>query len=115
MVRTPKGRKTLLDRVGFALEREAACSPSSARPGAGKSTLLRALTGLRPADEGTVLYDGRDLYADYDELRQRIGLVPQDDILHPQLTVRRALRLRRAPALPAGHRGGRARPPRSTR
>src|SRR5690606_12701227 len=47
--------------------------------------------GQRPADHGTVLYDGRDLYRDYAELRQRIGLVPQDDILHAQLTVRRAL------------------------
>src|SRR6185369_10929831 len=56
------------------------------------STLLGALTGQRPADAGEVRYDGRDLYASYDELRQRIGLVPQDDILHPQLTVRRALR-----------------------
>lgn len=59
--------------------------------GAGKSTLLNALTGQRPADRGAVLYDGRDLYRDYAELRQRIGLVPQDDILHAQLTVRRAL------------------------
>ncbi len=38
-----------------------------------------------------VLYDGRDLYRDYAELRQRIGLVPQDDILHAQLTVHGAL------------------------
>jgi ABC-type multidrug transport system ATPase subunit len=59
--------------------------------GAGKSTLLNALTGARPAQNGTVLYDGRDLYHDYAELRRRIGLVPQDDILHSQLTVHRAL------------------------
>jgi ABC-type multidrug transport system ATPase subunit len=38
-----------------------------------------------------VLYDGRDLYAEYDELRSRIGLVPQADVVHPDLTVRRAL------------------------
>jgi ABC-type multidrug transport system, ATPase component len=44
-----------------------------------------------PADRGSVLYDGRDLYRDYAELRQRIGLVPQDDILHTQLIVRRPL------------------------
>jgi ABC-type multidrug transport system ATPase subunit/pSer/pThr/pTyr-binding forkhead associated (FHA) protein len=89
IVRTPAG-KQLLDRVGFTLEQRsllAVVGPS----GAGKSTLLRALTGFRPADEGRVEYAGRDLYCDYDELRQRIGLVPQDDILHPQLTVRRAL------------------------
>ncbi|ROQ26894.1 FHA modulated ABC efflux pump with fused ATPase and integral membrane subunit [Streptomyces sp. PanSC19] len=84
------GRKTLLDEVSFPVGEKcllAVVGPS----GAGKSTLLNALTGQRPADRGTVLYDGRDLYRDYAELRQRIGLVPQDDILHLQLTVRRAL------------------------
>jgi ABC-type multidrug transport system ATPase subunit len=59
--------------------------------GAGKSTLLGALTGFQPADSGEVRYGGRDLYANYLELRYRIGFVPQEDILHPQLTVRRAL------------------------
>ncbi|MFD3946126.1 FHA domain-containing protein [Streptomyces sp. NPDC058579] len=84
------GRKTLLEEVSFPVGQKcllAVVGPS----GAGKSTLLGALTGQRPADHGTVLYDGRDLYRDYAELRQRIGLVPQDDILHLQLTVRRAL------------------------
>ncbi|WP_175409415.1 FHA domain-containing protein, partial [Streptomyces sp. TRM64462] len=84
------GRRTLLDGVSFPVGEKcllAVVGPS----GAGKSTLLNALTGLRPADRGTVLYDGRDLYRQYAELRQRIGLVPQDDILHLQLTVRRAL------------------------
>ena len=50
------------------------------------------MTGLRPANTGRVRYDGRDLYDDYAELRYRIGLVPQDDVLHRQLTVQRALR-----------------------
>ncbi|MER6138086.1 FHA domain-containing protein [Streptomyces sp. NPDC001815] len=89
-VAVDRGRKTLLDRVSFPVGEKcllAVVGPS----GAGKSTLLNALTGQRPADRGTVLYDGRDLYRDYAELRQRIGLVPQDDILHSQLTVRRAL------------------------
>ncbi|MFD3559212.1 FHA domain-containing protein [Streptomyces sp. NPDC058686] len=89
-VTVDQGRKTLLDHVSFPVGEKcllAVVGPS----GAGKSTLLNALTGLRPADQGTVLYDGRDLYRDYAELRQRIGLVPQDDILHSQLTVRRAL------------------------
>ncbi|MFD7407139.1 FHA domain-containing protein [Streptomyces sp. NPDC059866] len=85
-----RGSKTLLDDVSFPVGEKcllAVVGPS----GAGKSTLLNALTGQRPADHGTVLYDGRDLYHDYAELRQRIGLVPQDDILHAQLTVRSAL------------------------
>lgn len=59
--------------------------------GAGKSTLLNALTGKRPADKGTVLYDNRDLYKGYEELRHRIGLVPQQSVTHDQLTARTAL------------------------
>ncbi|MBC2905700.1 FHA domain-containing protein [Streptomyces cupreus] len=89
-VAVDRGRKTLLDDVSFPVGSKcllAVVGPS----GAGKSTLLNALTGQRPADHGTVVYDGRDLYRDYAELRQRIGLVPQDDILHSQLTVRSAL------------------------
>ncbi|OIV38898.1 ABC transporter ATP-binding protein [Mangrovactinospora gilvigrisea] len=86
-----KERMKILDSVSFGLNSKslvAVLGPS----GAGKSTLVKALTGYRPADEGSVLYDGRNLYREYAELRSRIGLVPQDDILHSQLTVRSALR-----------------------
>ncbi|WP_405719080.1 FHA domain-containing protein [Streptomyces sp. NBC_01537] len=83
-------RKTLLNHISFPVGEK--CLLGVVGPsGSGKSTLLNALTGLRPADHGTVLYDGRDMYREYAELRQRIGLVPQDDILHLQLPVRRAL------------------------
>ncbi|MFD0273873.1 FHA domain-containing protein [Kitasatospora sp. NPDC127111] len=90
VVRVGPDHRVLLDDVGFPLAEKALLAVAGPS-GAGKSTLLNALTGLRPADDGTVLYDGRDLYRDYAELRRRIGLVPQDDILHTQLTVRRAL------------------------
>jgi ABC-type multidrug transport system ATPase subunit len=50
------------------------------------------LTGQQQAWRGQVRYQGRDLLGEYDDLRQRIGFVPQEDILHSQLTVRRALR-----------------------
>jgi len=59
--------------------------------GAGKSTLLNALTGFRPASTGTVEVGGRSLYQQYDALRASIGYVPQQDILHAQLSVRAAL------------------------
>ncbi|WP_416873814.1 FHA domain-containing protein [Kitasatospora sp. SC0581] len=90
VVRVGPDHRVLLDDVGFPLAEKALLAVAGPS-GAGKSTLLNALTGLRPADQGTVLYDGRDLYRDYAELRRRIGLVPQDDILHTQLTVHRAL------------------------
>src|SRR5689334_17798990 len=83
--------KVLLDHVTFPLGER--CLLGIIGPsGAGKSTLLGALTGMRPANGGSVLYDDRDLYAHYAELRHRIGLVPQENILHTQLTARRALR-----------------------
>ncbi|MGH3746647.1 MAG: ATP-binding cassette domain-containing protein, partial [Micromonosporaceae bacterium] len=88
---TVDGGKQLLRGVSFSL-RECSLLAVVGPSGAGKSTLLGALTGSRPAGQGKVVYEGRDLYAEYDELRQRIGLVPQEDILHRQLTVRRALR-----------------------
>ena len=84
------GGKVLLDRVTFPIPEK--CLLGVIGPsGAGKSTLLGALTGMRPADTGTVLYDNRDLYKNYNELRYRIGLVPQESVLHTQLTARRAL------------------------
>lgn len=82
--------KVLLDHVSFPLGGR--CLLGVIGPsGAGKSTLLGALTGIRPATEGTVTYDGRDLYRHYAELQHRIGLVPQDNILHTQLSPRTAL------------------------
>ena len=90
VVKIPSG-KVLLDHVSFPLGER--CLLGVIGPsGAGKSTLLGALTGMSPAGEGSVLYDGRDLYKNYDELKHRIGLVPQQDIMHTQLTARRALR-----------------------
>jgi ABC transport system ATP-binding/permease protein len=90
-VKQGNGTKVLLNNVSFGVPEKSligVIGPS----GSGKSTLLKALTGYRPADEGDVLYDNRNLYKQFAELRQRIGLVPQDDILHAQLTVRTALR-----------------------
>jgi ABC-type multidrug transport system ATPase subunit len=90
LVVTVSGGKVLLDHVTFPIPEK--CLLGVIGPsGAGKSTLLGALTGMRPATTGTVLYDNRDLYQDYAELRFRIGLVPQESVLHTQLTARRAL------------------------
>ncbi|MFD3542723.1 FHA domain-containing protein [Streptomyces sp. NPDC058662] len=88
---TVDGGKQILKDVTFGVPEKSligVIGPS----GSGKSTLLKALTGYRPADQGDVLYDNRNLYKQFAELRQRIGLVPQDDILHKELTVRTALK-----------------------
>ncbi len=88
---TVDGGKQILRDVSFGVPEKsliAVIGPS----GSGKSTLLKALTGYRPANQGDVLYDNRNLYKQFAELRQRIGLVPQDDILHKELTVKKALK-----------------------
>ena len=59
--------------------------------GAGKSSLLSALVGCQSPTEGRVTVSGADLYSHYDEFRGQIGYVPQDDIMHADLTVGQAL------------------------
>ncbi|RSS70759.1 FHA domain-containing protein [Streptomyces sp. WAC06614] len=88
---TVDGGKQILKDVTFGVPEKSligVIGPS----GSGKSTLLKALTGYRPANQGEVLYDNRNLYKQFAELRQRIGLVPQDDILHKELKVSTALK-----------------------
>ncbi|HWG19455.1 MAG TPA: FHA domain-containing protein [Terracidiphilus sp.] len=82
--------KRLLDPISltvFPSELVALMGPA----GAGKTTLLKALNGYTPPSQGTVLFNGANLYRYYDRFRQQMGYVPQDDIVHPQLTVRQAL------------------------
>src|SRR5207248_5937052 len=59
--------------------------------GAGKSMLMDALNGLRPAQKGLVLYNGQDYYSHLAAFSTQLGYVPQDDIIHRDLTVERAL------------------------
>ncbi len=59
--------------------------------GAGKSTLMDALNGLRPAQDGSVLYNGIDYYHNLAAFKTLLGYVPQEDIVHRDLTVERAL------------------------
>lgn len=89
--KTVRGDRTLLHDVSLSIlpgEFVAIVGGS----GAGKTTLMDAMAGLRPATSGTVLYNGRDYYKDIDQYRHVLGYVPQDDIIHPDMTVRRTLR-----------------------
>jgi ABC-type multidrug transport system ATPase subunit len=59
--------------------------------GAGKSTLLKAINGFNPATDGMILISGEDLYSNFAAHRNKFGYVPQEDIIHKELTVYEAL------------------------
>lgn len=91
--------KRLLSDVSFELKPgslTAVVGPS----GSGKSTLLSVLSGQRQPSEGSVYFAGRELHQHFNELRNRIGLVPQADLLHTNLKTRRALAYGAALRLP---------------
>jgi ABC-type multidrug transport system ATPase subunit/ABC-type multidrug transport system permease subunit len=55
--------------------------------GAGKSTLMRTLLGIEKTTKGIVYLNGEDLQKNFNLYRTQIGYVPQDDIIHRELTV----------------------------
>ena len=59
--------------------------------GCGKSTLLKALNGDTPPTKGKVFLFNLELSANWQYLKTQIGYVPQDDIVHQQLTVEQCL------------------------
>lgn len=59
--------------------------------GCGKSTLLKCLNGDNPATSGEVYINGLSLIDHYDEVKKSIGYVPQDDIIHTELSVYKTL------------------------
>lgn len=59
--------------------------------GSGKSTLLFAMSGMRKPTEGTVHWEGEDLYENFEELKRTVGFVPQDDVVPTALKVERVL------------------------
>jgi ABC-type multidrug transport system ATPase subunit/pSer/pThr/pTyr-binding forkhead associated (FHA) protein len=59
--------------------------------GSEKNALLNALSGFKPASHGSVLINGIDLYEHYDLFRNDIGFVPQEVIVHAELTTETAL------------------------
>ena len=80
----------LLTDITFAAERgtvTAVIGPS----GAGKSTLIKALGGMIVPSSGVALFDGHFIHAKSASMRRRIGVVPQDDVVHGLLTVEQAL------------------------
>src|SRR6202008_647572 len=62
--------------------------------GAGKSTTMRILSCYMPATSGTVRVAGLDVFSQADEVRRRIGYMPENNPLHPEMRVREYLKFR---------------------
>ncbi|MEM7448823.1 MAG: FHA domain-containing protein [Myxococcota bacterium] len=93
--------KTLVDEVSMSIfpsELVGMLGPS----GAGKTTLLMTLLGRCLPSAGGVRLNGQPLFTQYEAFRTNVGYVPQDDIVHPELTVREALWYASRLRLPSG-------------
>ncbi len=83
-------KHTLLENVSFSA-RPGTLTAVIGPSGAGKSTLAKVVVGATSPTEGRVSFEGHDIHAEYASLRSRIGMVPQDDVVHGSLTVNQAL------------------------
>lgn len=82
--------KQLLDHVSLTA-RPGTLTAIIGGSGAGKTTLSRLIVGYNNPTSGTVTFEGHDIHREYANMRSRIGMVPQDDVVHRQLTVNQAL------------------------
>ena len=85
------GTKAAVDNVSFTVgagEIVGFLGPN----GAGKSTTLNILTGFLSATEGTLKIDGIDILENPIEAKKRIGFLPEQPPLYPDMTVREYLR-----------------------
>ena len=59
--------------------------------GAGKTTLMNAISGFGPDFEGNVFCNGIDLAEQFQNLKNIIGFVPQQDIIYENLIDKNAV------------------------
>ncbi len=88
-IRKSYGTEQVLDGIDLEIPDRSFFS-IVAPTGAGKTTLLRILAGIEAADAGTVSYDGKDM-TDVDVQDRSVGMVYQEFINYPSLTVRENL------------------------
>lgn len=84
------GSQKALDNVSFSVktgEIVAFLGPN----GAGKSTMMKIITGFIPPSSGTVLVNGTEVSSDDPAIRKKIGYLPENNPLYPEMYVREYL------------------------
>lgn len=87
------GRFQAVKGISFHVE-EGALFSFLGPNGAGKSTTIDTLCTLNPFDEGNVTIAGYDLKTQQNDIRKKIGVVFQDNLMDRMLTVRENLKIR---------------------
>ncbi|MBI5235978.1 MAG: ABC transporter ATP-binding protein [Deltaproteobacteria bacterium] len=82
--------KAAVDRIDLTVEKGSFFGLLGPN-GAGKTTTLAMLTGLLEPDDGLLKVAGFDIRTSLDEVKRRIGLVPQEISLYPSLTAQENL------------------------
>lgn len=85
--------RTAVDNISFTVARGEIVGLLGPN-GAGKSTTMRVLSGFMPATSGTVRVAGFDVFHNSDEARRRIGYMPENNPLYPEMRVREYLKFR---------------------
>ena len=103
------GPRRAVDRVSFQVEKGQIVGFLGPN-GAGKTTTLRILTGFMPATGGEALVAGYDIFRESMEVRRRIGYLPENVPLYPEMRVADYLWYRAGlKQVPFGERAGRIR------
>ncbi len=107
--RDGSGLLRILKDVTVSVDRgEFVCIVGSS--GSGKSTLMKIMAGRDAASGGRVKMNGLDLATHFAALKHDVAFVPQNDVLHEQLSLRQALdyaaQLRLPPDLDGANRRG---------
>lgn len=85
--------RTAVDAISFTVARGEIVGLLGPN-GAGKSTTMRVLSAFLPATSGSARVAGYDVFHDSEEVRRRIGYMPENNPLHPEMRVREYLKFR---------------------
>jgi lipooligosaccharide transport system ATP-binding protein len=85
------GEFTAVDGISFSVH-TGECFGFLGPNGAGKTTTIRMISCVSPVTDGSLVVEGMHVQAEPRRIKGRLGIVPQDDNLDPDLTVRQNLR-----------------------